>query len=245
MIDWFGKRARAAERELQLDIRQLREDLQALRHQVAGLSIGIPVPASAIYDGAAAPEIPSAEVEQFLQRTANVLILDVRTDARWTARHIDGAKHVPVGELLMRLGEMPSRAQPIVVMSEQGNEATIVAEQLLDAGYRHVFVAGGGMAAYTGAVVTEAAAPIAVDTVQGPDRALIAKIAGLLDRDVRPSLHRDGGDLQLVAVDAGVVRIKMVGACHGCGAQKQTLQHGIRSYLQHMVPEILSIEQVQ
>lgn len=244
MIDWFGKRARRAHLELQREVRVLRETIATMQRHVAALSVGIAVPAAAIVAGEAVPTIPAADVAQFLQHTPNVLIVDVRSDARWDARHIDGAKHVPAGALLTRLGEFASRTQPLVVMSEQGNEATIVAEQLLDAGFAHVFIAGGGMAAYTGAVVTSAPAPIAVDAVHGPDRALIGRVAELLDRDVRPNLQRDGGDLQLIAVADGVVRIKMVGACHGCGAQKQTLQHGIRSYLQHMVPEIAAIEQV-
>lgn len=239
-----GRKQLEATAELRRQVTTLRATIETLQRQVAALSRGILVPAAAIVDGVAIPEIPSGDLLRFIEQTPNVLLLDVRNDTRWDARHIAGAKHLPVGQLLARLGEMPDRGQPILVLSEQGNEAIVAAEQLSDAGYQHLFVAAGGMAAYTGPVVESAIRPIDPTQVTGIDRALIAKVAALLDRDVRPGLQRDGGDLQLVAVESGIVRVRMVGACHGCGAQTKTVQQGMRTYLMHTFPEITGIEQV-
>jgi Fe-S cluster biogenesis protein NfuA len=79
------------------------------------------------------------------------------------------------------------------------------------------------------------------EEVQGTDRALIARVLEIMDRDVRPGLKRDGGDLKVIAVEDGIVKVKMVGACVGCGAQKRTVEDGIKNHLMKMIPEIRGI----
>ncbi len=63
--------------------------------------------------------------------------------------------------------------------------------------------------------------------------------------DVRPSLQRDGGDVELVEVtDGGVVKVRLTGACHGCPMAQMTLQMGIERYLKQQVPEVSAVEAV-
>jgi len=71
---------------------------------------------------------------------------------------------------------------------------------------------------------------------------LRARVEGVLE-ELRPFLRSDGGDVQLVDVDAaaGIVRLKLVGACGGCPSSTQTVQHGIKVRLQEAVPEIREI----
>ncbi|MBI2343436.1 MAG: NifU family protein [Deltaproteobacteria bacterium] len=109
-------------------------------------------------------------------------------------------------------------------------------------GYHYLFYADGGLAAYPGTLKTSDHPPLDVTQVTGSDPALIARVAALLDRDVRPALVRDGGDLELLSVDDGVVQLRMVGACHGCGAQTMTVQQGIRTYLLHAFPELKAVQ---
>ena len=60
--------------------------------------------------------------------------------------------------------------------------------------------------------------------------------------DVRPSLQRDGGDVEFVSIaDDGTVSVKLTGACHGCPMSQMTLKMGIENYLKKQVPEVTSV----
>jgi Fe-S cluster biogenesis protein NfuA len=60
--------------------------------------------------------------------------------------------------------------------------------------------------------------------------------------NVRPSLQADGGDVEFVSVDdAGVVSVKLTGACGHCPMSQMTLKMGIESYLKKEVPRVTSV----
>jgi len=62
---------------------------------------------------------------------------------------------------------------------------------------------------------------------------------------VRPALQADGGDVELVEVDAnGVVKVRLTGACGGCPMSQLTLKMGIERILKKEVPEVTSVEAV-
>jgi len=58
---------------------------------------------------------------------------------------------------------------------------------------------------------------------------------------VRPSLLADGGDVQLLDVNAGVVRVRLIGACGGCPMAAMTLRHGIERVLREQVPQVKEV----
>ena len=60
---------------------------------------------------------------------------------------------------------------------------------------------------------------------------------------IRPSLQADGGDVELVDVVDGVVKVRLKGACSGCPMSMMTLKNGIENYLKERIPEIKSVEQ--
>jgi len=62
--------------------------------------------------------------------------------------------------------------------------------------------------------------------------------------DIRPSLQADGGDVELVDVEKGIVKVRLTGACSGCPMSQMTLKQGIEVYIKKEVPEILSVEAV-
>ncbi|MCK5202847.1 MAG: NifU family protein [Desulfobacterales bacterium] len=62
--------------------------------------------------------------------------------------------------------------------------------------------------------------------------------------DIRPSLQADGGDVELVEVENGIVKVRLTGACGGCPMSQMTLKQGIESYIKKEIPEILSVEAV-
>ena len=69
------------------------------------------------------------------------------------------------------------------------------------------------------------------------------KVVAALDK-VRPSLQADGGDVELVEVVDGVVKVRLKGACAGCPMSQMTLKNGIERYLKEEIPEVKSVESV-
>jgi len=62
--------------------------------------------------------------------------------------------------------------------------------------------------------------------------------------EIRPILQADGGDVELIGVEDGVVRLKLIGACSGCAMAKMTLKMGIERRLREKVPQIKGVEEV-
>lgn len=63
--------------------------------------------------------------------------------------------------------------------------------------------------------------------------------------EVRPRLQVDGGDIELVDVVDGVVKVRLKGACAGCPMSQMTLKLGVENYLKKKVPGVKSVEAVQ
>ena len=61
---------------------------------------------------------------------------------------------------------------------------------------------------------------------------------------IRPYLQADGGDVELVAVEGSIVKVKLSGACGGCPMSMMTLKNGIERVIKEQVPEIESVETV-
>ncbi|WP_231566570.1 MULTISPECIES: NifU family protein [Pontibacillus] len=61
---------------------------------------------------------------------------------------------------------------------------------------------------------------------------------------LRPFLLRDGGDVELVDVEEGIVRLRLMGACGSCPSSTITLKAGIERALVEEVPGIREVEQV-
>ncbi len=58
---------------------------------------------------------------------------------------------------------------------------------------------------------------------------------------IRPALMRDGGNVELVEVNDGVVKVRLTGACGGCAMATVTLKMGIESVLKQEIPEIKEV----
>jgi Fe-S cluster biogenesis protein NfuA len=58
---------------------------------------------------------------------------------------------------------------------------------------------------------------------------------------IRPNLQADGGDVELVNVKAGVVTVKLTGACGGCPMATMTLKNGIERILKEEIPEVKQV----
>ena len=63
--------------------------------------------------------------------------------------------------------------------------------------------------------------------------------------ELRPQLQADGGDIELLGVENGIVKVKMKGACVGCPMSTMTLQWGVENFLKKKIPGIVKVEAVQ
>ena len=68
-----------------------------------------------------------------------------------------------------------------------------------------------------------------------------AKIRAFLDKEIRPLVARDGGELLFVEFREGVVHLALQGACSGCPNSTQTLKFGIEERLKAAVPEVREV----
>jgi len=67
------------------------------------------------------------------------------------------------------------------------------------------------------------------------------KVEAVIEK-VRPMLQSDGGDVELVDVtDAGIVEVRLTGACKGCPMSQQTLEHGIKRVIMKEVREVKNV----
>jgi len=69
------------------------------------------------------------------------------------------------------------------------------------------------------------------------------KIKNIINR-IRPYIQHDGGDVEFVKFEDGVVYVKMLGACVGCASLDLTLKDGIESILLEDVPGVIAVETI-
>ena len=68
------------------------------------------------------------------------------------------------------------------------------------------------------------------------------QVLEVLDK-LRPFLLRDGGDVELVDIEEGIVKLRLMGACGSCPSSTITLKAGIERALLEEVP-VIEVEQV-
>ncbi len=72
---------------------------------------------------------------------------------------------------------------------------------------------------------------------------MYAQVQEVLEK-LRPFLLRDGGDVELVGLEDGIVKVRLMGACGTCPSSTITLKAGIERALIEEVPGVTEIEQV-
>ena len=86
--------------------------------------------------GVQVQEVPAASVPD------GAWLLDVREDEEWAAGYAPGARHIPLGDLSARSGEIP-RDEAIYVICRSGHRSARAAQALANAGWEAINVAGG------------------------------------------------------------------------------------------------------
>jgi Fe-S cluster biogenesis protein NfuA len=70
------------------------------------------------------------------------------------------------------------------------------------------------------------------------------RVEEVLDK-IRPNLVADGGNVELIEVKNGVVKVRLTGACAGCPMSTMTLKNGIEQILRQEIPEIKEVVAAQ
>jgi Fe-S cluster biogenesis protein NfuA len=69
-------------------------------------------------------------------------------------------------------------------------------------------------------------------------------IVEILDREIRPAVAMDGGDITFESYQDGIVFLHMKGSCAGCPSSTATLKMGIENRLREKIPEIVEVVSV-
>jgi Fe-S cluster biogenesis protein NfuA len=62
---------------------------------------------------------------------------------------------------------------------------------------------------------------------------------------LRPYIQADGGDIELVRIEDGIVYVRFHGACIGCTQIDRTLRDGLETLLVENIPQIIGVELVE
>ncbi|MFV0438211.1 MAG: Fe-S cluster assembly protein NifU [Desulfopila sp.] len=95
-------------------------------------------------------------------------------------------------------------------------------------------VVSGGVAS-----PVESAKPRRMTTLQK-----IKKIEEVLEKEIRPGLRKDGGDIELIDVDGDFVMVSMHGACKSCNKSQTTIKEYVEAKLRELVLDSLIVEEV-
>jgi len=69
------------------------------------------------------------------------------------------------------------------------------------------------------------------------------QVSAVID-GIRPLLQADGGDIELVGVEGGVVKVRLRGACAGCPGAQMTLKMAVERRIKAKVPQVERVESV-
>jgi len=70
------------------------------------------------------------------------------------------------------------------------------------------------------------------------------QVKKVLEEDIAPMLKADGGNIELIGVEGGVVKVRLQGACAGCPGAQMTLTMGVERILKEKVPGVERVEAV-
>lgn len=72
------------------------------------------------------------------------------------------------------------------------------------------------------------------------ENTMLNRVNTVLDT-IRPMLIADGGNVDLVSVEDGIVKVKLKGACGSCPMSQMTLRMGIERELKRQIPEVTQV----
>jgi Fe-S cluster biogenesis protein NfuA len=74
---------------------------------------------------------------------------------------------------------------------------------------------------------------------------IFEKVKEVIEKEISPFLAFEGGSIELVGVDDGVVKVKLKGACAGCPMSQYTLVNFVEATLKERIPEVKEVVAVE
>jgi|TARA_B110000977_G_scaffold195312_1_gene273534 Fe-S cluster biogenesis protein NfuA len=59
--------------------------------------------------------------------------------------------------------------------------------------------------------------------------------------EIRPFLMSDGGNIKLLSIEEGIVKVQLEGACIGCSVNQMTLKNGVEATIKKYAPQIIEV----
>ena len=82
----------------------------------------------------------------------DAVVVDVRETSEWSSGHIPNARHIALGQLTQRIGELEKvKSKPVIVCCASGNRSSTACGSLKKAGFEKVFNLSGGIRAWSDA----------------------------------------------------------------------------------------------
>jgi Fe-S cluster biogenesis protein NfuA len=74
---------------------------------------------------------------------------------------------------------------------------------------------------------------------------MLEKVKEIIEREIKPALAMEGGSIELMGVDDGIVRVRLSGACAGCPMSQYTLRDFVESTIRRQIPEVKEVVAVE
>ena len=141
-------------RRIRRELSELRDDLDrglaVTRQHLARTIAGEPPDPAVVRSGQAWTDLQAAPAMVLYERTPDLVVVDVRTEAEFARGHIPRAKLIPVDELEDRLRELPAKDVPMLVTCAAGGRSLAACQTLAQHGYTRLYNLVGGMHAWPG-----------------------------------------------------------------------------------------------
>ncbi|GEM_PF-33256 len=174
----------------------------------------------------------------FKSVSRSTLLIDEEGIIRKVWEAVDPRNHVQqVVEALEALDAQAENRN----LQERLQEARQITDRPIESPFANARLAEARLAA---ARIAEGHVPEAHQTEASADgSADPEQVQGVLDT-LRPYMQADGGDVELVGIEAGIVKVRLHGACGTCPSSTVTLKLGLEAQLKRRVPGILGVEAV-
>ena len=73
------------------------------------------------------------------------------------------------------------------------------------------------------------------------EKSVEERVREVIEKDIKPLLAMEGGDIELVSVENGVVKVRLRGTCAGCPFSQITLSNFVEATLKEKVPEVKQV----
>lgn len=94
------------------------------------------------------PRLTPAQATQLINRE-DAQVIDVREQPEWAKGRIPGSRHIPVGQIDQRIGDLEKfKERPLIVVCASGMRSASACSTLRKAGFEKVFALDGGIGAW-------------------------------------------------------------------------------------------------